>query len=92
MLDYDADGTRTENGEECPAHKANIGSVGRCARFRKTARVCPSYGRNRTPRATCERAKMKPYKNLSFDEEAARLGKNFSIFFSNSCLRPRIFT
>lgn len=29
MLDYDADGTRTENGKECPANKANIGSVGR---------------------------------------------------------------
>jgi len=29
MLDYDADGTRTENGKECPANKSNIGSVGR---------------------------------------------------------------
>ncbi|EGI66166.1 hypothetical protein G5I_05284 [Acromyrmex echinatior] len=28
MLDYDADGLRTENGKEYPANKANIGSVG----------------------------------------------------------------
>ncbi|KYM97452.1 hypothetical protein ALC62_11744 [Cyphomyrmex costatus] len=60
MLDYDADGTRTENGKECPANKANIGSALECLRnvtFRNDR--AGSFSVHRLPRARRTSCAMK---------------------------------